>query len=204
MPLFPMFLKLDGRRCVVVGAGKIAAPKIASLLRARAKVVVVAPRATRAVTAWSRAGTIRWHRRKFAPRDLEGATLVIAATNAAPVNAQVFREARRRTILCNSVDDPAHCDFYYSAVVRRDPLQIAISTNGASPALASRLRRELEIQFPASFGEWVAELGKKREELFAQRFSVARRRRILHRIASGEEFATFLKNRKRLLHGGKI
>lgn len=203
MSLFPMFLKLHGRRCLVVGAGTLAESKIESLLRAGADVVAVAPRATRRVAAWSRAGKIRWHRRKFAPRDVAGVALVVAATNSSSENARVFREARRRGIFCNAADDPAHCDFYYPAVVRRGPFQLAISTNGASPALAQRLRRELECQFPAGFGEWVAHLGTVRKQIFLRRLSLARRRRLLHRLASSSEFAKFLRYRNISALGGK-
>jgi precorrin-2 dehydrogenase / sirohydrochlorin ferrochelatase len=203
MFLFPMFLKLEGRRCLVVGAGKIAEPKIESLLRVGADVFVVAPRASRCVAAWSRAGAIEWRRRRFVPRDLAGALLVIAATGSASANDTVFREARWRQVLCNTVDDPARCDFYCPAVVRRGPFQIAISTGGASPALAQRVRRELEHQFTPDFGEWVSHLGTIRKEVFAQQLSPARRARLLHRLASPAQFENFLKHRNTSTLGGK-
>ncbi len=195
MALFPMFVKLQGRRCLVVGAGKIAAGKIASLLLAGADVLVVAPRATRRIAAWSRAGRIRWHRRKFAPRDLRGARLVVSATGSSDVNERVIREARRLRVLCNAVDDPAHCDFYYPAVVRRGLFQIAISTSGASPSLAHRLRRELERTFSSDFGDWVSELGSIRKATAAQNLSSARRRRLFRYLSSSAQFESFLKNR---------
>lgn len=203
MSLFPMFLKLAGRRCLVVGAGKIAEPKIESLLCAGADVLVVAPRAARRIATWSRTGAIHWHRRKFELRDLAGVMLVTATTNDPRANARVFREARCHGIFCNSVDDPAHCDFYYPAVVRRGPFQIAISTSGASPALAQRLRRQLEREFTSSFGEWVAHLGTARQEVLARQLLPARRRRLLHRLASSSEFEKFLKHRNISARGGQ-
>src|ERR1700694_3315873 len=143
MTLFPMFLKLEGRSCLVVGAGTVGEPKINSLLASAACVRVLAPRATAAVADWARAGAITWEARHFKTSDLDGVFLVIAATSSREVNGTIFREARRRSILCNVVDEPEHCDFYYPAVVRRGQLQLAISTNGYRAALARIIRREL-------------------------------------------------------------
>src|SRR5579864_5615598 len=184
-----MFLKLAGRDVLVVGAGRIGEPKIESLLRAEAKVRVVAPDVTRKVAGHARAGRIVWEAREFMPADLDGTFLVIAATNSSEVNHEVFREAQRRNVLCNAVDDPEHCDFYYPAVVRRGQLQLAISTGGLSPALAQRLRRELEIQFSPEYAGWVDELGNARQGLLAGGLSAEDRRRRLHELASGEAFA---------------
>src|SRR5271167_743405 len=137
MPLFPISLKLRGRLCVVVGGGVIAESKIQSLLAAEAHVVVVAPEVTEAVAKWARAGQIEWQARVFAAEDLRGAFLVVAGTSAAQVNHEVFRQCEAEGILCNVVDDPEYCHFYYPAVVRRGPLQIAFSTEGKGPALRS-------------------------------------------------------------------
>lgn len=189
MNLFPMFLKLEGRRCVVVGAGSVGEPKIRSLLQAGATVRVIAPRATAAVAAWARAEIIAWEERNFGAGDLDGAFLVIAATSSPEVNEAVFKEAQRRNILCNAVDDPAHCDFFYPAVVRRGQLQLAISTGGRSPALAQRLRKELEIQFSPEYAGWVDELGDARQHLLASQIPAEDRRRRLHELASRETFA---------------
>lgn len=184
MSLFPLFVKLDGRPCLVVGAGPVGEAKIASLLRAGANVRVVAPRATHTVRAWARAGRIFWEARGFDPADLEGAFLVVAATSSVDLHERVFREAKRRGVLCNVVDDPERCDFYYPAVVQRGALQIAISTGGLSPALAQRLRRELEQQFGPEYEAWVEQLGQARQELFTRVMDPERRRRLLHRLAS--------------------
>jgi precorrin-2 dehydrogenase / sirohydrochlorin ferrochelatase len=188
MTLFPIFLKLENRSCLVVGAGAIGEPKIESLLTAGASVRVIAPRASAAVAEWARTEAIVWEEREFDASDLDGVFLVIAATSSSQVNGAVFHEAQERNILCNVVDDPEHCDFYYPAVVRRGDFQLAISTNGHSPALAQRIRRELEIQFGPEYGEWLVELGKVRQQLFASGMNPDERRRVLHQLASREAF----------------
>ena len=183
-----MFMKLEGRSCLVVGGGTVGEPKISSLIEAGASVRVVALHATAAVTAWAEAGVITWEARAFNNADLDGTFLVIAATNSRDLNSTIFHEARQRNILCNVVDDPEYCDFYYPAVVRRGDLRIAISTNGQSPALAPRIRRELEIQFGPEYGEWLRELGQIRQQLFASKIDPEQRRRLLHELASREAF----------------
>ncbi len=183
MSLFPMFMKLENRSCLVVGAGAIGEGKIASLLESGATVWVVAPWVTPRVHEWSAAGAIAWQRREFAPDDLDGKFLVVAATPSAAVNAFVFEEARRREVLCNVVDDPPHCDFFYPAVVRRGDFQIAISTNGKSPAFAQRLRQRFEQEFGPEFAEKIDDLGAARERLFQSRMEPARRRKLLLRMA---------------------
>ena len=188
MTLFPIFMKLEGRSCLVVGAGTVGEPKINSLVRAGASVRVVALHATAAVAEWAQAGAITWEARAFNSADLDGTFLVIAATNSSDVNAAIFHQARQRNILCNVVDDPEHCDFYYPAVVRRGDLQLAISTNGQSPALAQRIRRELEMQFGPEYGAWLEELGRARQQLYASKIDPEQRRRLLHELASHEAF----------------
>ncbi|HEY6905541.1 MAG TPA: bifunctional precorrin-2 dehydrogenase/sirohydrochlorin ferrochelatase [Candidatus Acidoferrales bacterium] len=198
MPLFPAFLKLAGRRCLVIGAGRVAEDKIESLLRADADIRVVAPAGTDRVRAWARGGKIRWDARKFRSSDLKGIFLAVAATSSSSLHARIFRDARRRGVLCNVVDDPAHCDFYYGAVVRRGALQIAISTGGHSPALAQRLRKQFEKEFSAEYKRWVEELGTARRKLFKKKLiSGGRRRALLHRLASQNSFEEFLRRQKR-------
>jgi precorrin-2 dehydrogenase/sirohydrochlorin ferrochelatase len=196
MSLFPAFLKLAGRRCLVVGAGAVGEEKIGGLLHAGADVLVVAPRATRRVRAWAREEKLRWKARKFRPGDLQGVFLAVAATSSASLHEKIYREARRRRVLCNAVDDPPNCDFYYGAVVRRGGLQIAISTGGHSPALAQRIRKQLERKFRAEYGLWLEQLGEEREKLFAKPMDPARRRRLLHSLASQRSFEAFLRRRK--------
>ena len=112
-PLFPIFLKLESRRVVVVGAGGIAAQKLEGLVESKAEVVVVAPEAVEAVQELDRSGRIRWMQAAFEPEHLNGAFLVIAATGDPEVNQQVYSAAKVQGVLCNSVDEPARCDFFY-------------------------------------------------------------------------------------------
>jgi len=182
--LFPLFLKLTGRRCLVVGAGTIAESKIESLLTSGARVRVVAPRATERVARWAHAKQIVWRRGLYRNEDLHGVFLVIAATSSPELHARIFRQARKRGILCNAVDDPSHCDFFYPAVVRRGAFQIAVSTGGLSPALAQQLRKRLEREFGPEYGAWVARLGKARDRILRKKLSMESRREILHRMAA--------------------
>jgi len=196
MNLFPIFLKLAGRRCLVVGAGQVGEAKIEGLLRAGAEVRVVAPRATHMVRGWAGNGKIRWEARRFRPADLNGVFLVVAATSSPELHEEIFQLARRRGVLCNIVDDTARCDFYYPAVVRRGQLQIAISTGGRSPALAQQLKKELEKRFGPECEQWVEQLGEVRQRLFAQAIDPERRRRLLHSVASRPAFKAFVRRWK--------
>ena len=184
--LFPMFMKLEGRRCLVVGAGKVGEPKIGGLIDTGASIHVVALEATEAVHAWARAGKITLEIRPFIESDLEGAFLAVVATASRSLNESIYREAQRRRVLCNVVDVPEYCDFYYPAVVRRGDLQIAISTNGQSPSLAQKLRQQLERQFGPGYAQWVAELGETRRLVLASSLDSERKRELLHSLASRE------------------
>ena len=189
MTLFPLFLKLDGKRCVVAGAGAVAAEKIVSLLRCGARVVVVAPEAAPEVKSLSEAGRIEWRQRRFEPNDLSGTCIAIAATSDREVNRSVFEEASRRSILANAVDDPPLCDFFCASIVERGDLQIAISTAGKSPALAQRLRREIDAQLPPGLGQWLDDLGSLRREILSTMPAGEPRKALLHRLA-GRELCT--------------
>jgi precorrin-2 dehydrogenase len=182
--LFPMFLKLEGRPCLVVGAGNVAAGKIGGLIDTGARVVVVATRVLPAIRQWAETGQIDLQLRPFSAADLDGMFLAVVATASADLNNKIHQEAQRRGVLCNVVDVPELCDFYYPAVVRRGDLQIAISTSGQSPALARRLREQLEKQFGPAYAEWVAELGETRKLVMASELSPERKRELLLALAS--------------------
>ncbi len=184
--LFPLFLKMDNRRCLVVGAGTIAASKITSLLSAGARIRVVAPDADAQILELVSKGAIQWLRRKFEPDDLNDIFLVIAATSDPEVNRSVFEESRRRGILCNSVDDPSHCDFYFPAVVRRGDLQIAVSTAGRSPAFAKRLKEELDQALEESLGERLNEIGDRRRRILREHPASRERAGLLNQIVYGD------------------
>jgi len=186
--LFPIFVKLAGRAILVVGAGKVAEGKIDGLLDTGARIRVVALEATNRVQEWARSGVIRLERRAFAVSDLEGIFLVIVATSSSSINRAIFSEAESRGILCNVVDVPELCDFFYPAVVRRGDLQIAISTAGQSPSLAQNIRQKLERQFGPGYGEWVAELGATRREILRSDLEPEQKRFLLQSLASREAF----------------
>jgi siroheme synthase-like protein len=187
-----MFLKLEGRPCLLVGAGRVGENKLKSLIQAGARVKVVSPRAASGVRRLAAERKIVWLRRKFMARDLDGMVLAIVATSSPSVNKQVSQQARRRGVLCNAVDDPQNCDFYYPAVVRRGHFQIAISTGGHSPELAHRLRKELQRQFGPEYARWVEELGRKRQDLLSSCPIPAERLRQLRRLSSRRAYRQFL------------
>jgi precorrin-2 dehydrogenase/sirohydrochlorin ferrochelatase len=186
MSLFPIFLKLASRPCIVVGAGNIAESKIESLLTAEARVTVIAPQALPRVQEWAESGALTWHQREYVHGDLAGSFLVVAATATASVNRAVYSEATAAEILCNAVDDPPFCDYYFPSVVRRGELQIAISTAGESPAFAQRLRKELNAALPLDTGEWLMELGRLRREVTAVEPIGEPRKQLLHELAHRE------------------
>jgi precorrin-2 dehydrogenase / sirohydrochlorin ferrochelatase len=192
--LFPIFVKLENRLVVVVGGGVVAEGKIPGLLEAKAHVRVIAPEVTQTIARWNDQQKLEWHAKKFESGDLAEATLVIAATSALGVNEAVYREADRRGILCNAVDDIQHCHFYYGSIVQRGDLQIAISTNGKSPALAQRLRKELETQFGPEYEQWLEWLGAARELLRSGRADADSTKRVLHHLASQPMFERFVRD----------
>ena len=200
--LFPMFLKLGGRPCLVVGAGTVAESKIASLIEADARVLVVAPDATPEVRSWAQAKRVEWRQRGFQPSDLDGMFIVVAATSSTELHKQIFQEATQRGVLCNIVDVPELCDFYYPAVVQRGALQIAVSTSGQSPALAQRLRIELEEQFGPEYQEWLEYLGEARDKLQLQQLDPEERKRLLHELSSQEAFEAFQRDHKQARSSG--
>jgi len=200
--LFPMFLKLEGRQCLVVGAGKVGEPKIAGLLDTGARIRVVALDASPAVREWARSGKIELDLRGFASDDLNGAFLAVVATSSRSLNERVYHEAQRRGVLCNVVDVPDLCDFFYPAVVRRGDLQIAVSTAGQSPSLAQQIRRQLEKQFGPGYAEWVAELGETRKLIQASDLDKERKLDLLHSLASREAFQAALAESSELVADG--
>jgi siroheme synthase-like protein len=183
-----MFVKLDGRPVLVVGAGRVGESKIRGLLPTGAKIHVVALEASEAVRQWAHSGEIILQERGFVLSDLDNSLLVVVATSSRDLNEFIFSEAQSRRILCNVVDVPEQCDFYYPAVVQRGHLQIAVSTSGQSPSLAQRLRQQLERQFGPGYERWVAELGDTRRKVLASTLDPERKRFLLQSLASVEAF----------------
>jgi uroporphyrin-III C-methyltransferase / precorrin-2 dehydrogenase / sirohydrochlorin ferrochelatase len=203
MSLLPIFLKLDGRPGLLVGAGTVALEKIGSLLKTGVKLRVVAPQARPEVRQLAAEGKLEWIERAFQPSDLDGQFIVIAATDVPEVNASVYREAVTRGIACNSVDDIPNCDFFFGSVVSRGDLQIAISTAGESPAVAQRLRREIDEQLPEDLGPWLAQLGELRREVLASHARGEERRLLLHKLAEREICDSALCPTRQLARTGK-
>ena len=187
MDLFPIFLKLTGRRCLVVGAGNLAESKIESLRAAHAQVTVIAPVASPNILELAAAGEVVYEQREYVDGDVAGGYfLVVTATNVPAVNRAVYLEAVAKNVICNAVDDPPYCDFYFPSVVRRGDLQIAISTAGASPALAQRLRKEINAQLPLDAGDWLTDLGNLRREVTQMEPLNEERKWLLHQLAQRE------------------
>jgi precorrin-2 dehydrogenase/sirohydrochlorin ferrochelatase len=146
-PFYIACLKLSGRRCLVVGGGEIGLEKVEGLLACDGDVTLVAPDAIEPLRELADEGSIRWERREYRPEDLEGTFMVIASTDDTDVNIKVYEDAERRAMLVNIVDVPPLCNFILPAVVRTGPLAIAISTAGASPALAKRIKAEIAEEY---------------------------------------------------------
>jgi precorrin-2 dehydrogenase/sirohydrochlorin ferrochelatase len=160
---YPVFVNLQGKRCLVVGGGEIATRKVEGLLEAGAVVVVVSPKLSESLAALSAQGVVQHQRRPFEVDDVLGCALVIGATDRADVNLAVCQAARRHSIWVNIVDTPQACDFIAPAVVRRGALQIAISTGGRSPTLAKRIRMQIEAAYGPEYAELLENLGRERQ-----------------------------------------
>ncbi len=186
--LFPMFVKLTGKQVLVVGAGKVGEPKIGGLIDTGARIHVLAIEASVQVREWANAGKIELELRAFVASDLDGTFLAVVATASNNLNQLIYREAEMRGILCNVVDVPEYCDFFYPAVVRRGDLQIAISTAGQSPSLAQKLRQQLERQFGDGYAAWVEQLGETRRLILASDLDKETKLDLLHSLASREAF----------------
>jgi precorrin-2 dehydrogenase / sirohydrochlorin ferrochelatase len=190
--LFPMFMKLTRKQCLVVGAGKVGGAKIGGLIDAGASIHVVTIEASSKVREWADAGKINLELRAFAPRDLDGKFLAVVATASNSLNAFIYREAERRGVICKVVDVPEYRDFFYPAVARRGDLQIAISTSEQSPSLAQKIRQQLERQFGEEYSAWVAQLGETRRLIRASDFDRERKLELLHSLARREALEALL------------
>jgi precorrin-2 dehydrogenase / sirohydrochlorin ferrochelatase len=152
-PFYIACLRLKGRRCVVVGGGDVGLEKVEGLLACDADVTLVAPEAHPALRELAVEGSIRWEQRAYESGDLQGCLIAIAATDTTEVNIRVFEDAERRAMLVNVVDVPPLCNFILPAIVRTGPLAVAISTAGASPALAKRMKREIAELFGEPYAD---------------------------------------------------
>jgi precorrin-2 dehydrogenase/sirohydrochlorin ferrochelatase len=165
---YPIALDLHDKPCLLVGGGVIADGKVDALLAAGARLSVVSPRVLPRIAALAEAGRLILHRRPYRPSDVAGAFLVIGATDDKAINAGVAADGRAAGALVNAVDDIPNCDFFAVALVRRGDLQVAISTNGRSPAFARWMREHLDATLPAEYGDLLAVLGDVRDTLKAR------------------------------------
>ncbi|MDQ4040950.1 MAG: bifunctional precorrin-2 dehydrogenase/sirohydrochlorin ferrochelatase [Actinomycetota bacterium] len=161
-PFYIACLRLTGRRCVVVGGGEVGLEKVEGLLACDGRVVLIAPDAVPELVSLAGEGSIEWIRREYRSGDVEATFIAIAATNDTDVNIRVYEDAERRAMLVNVVDVPPLCNFILPAIVRTGALAIAISTQGASPALAKRMKREISEQFGEPYAELALILNEAR------------------------------------------
>ena len=161
-PVYIACLRLSGRRCVVVGGGGVGLEKVEGLLASGGDVVLIAPDAIDELAQLADEGSIRWERKSYEPSDLEGTFIVIAATDDTDVNIGIYEDAERLAMLVNVVDVPPLCNFILPAIVRQGSMAIAISTQGASPALAKRMKREIAEQFGEAYAELAVILNEVR------------------------------------------
>jgi len=186
VPFYIACLRLDGRRCLVVGGGEVGLEKVEGLLVCGASVTLVAPSAHPELAALAAEGSIAWERREYAPADLDGSFLAIAATDDSEVNIAVHADAEARTMLVNVVDVPPLCNFILPAIVRSGPLAIAISTAGASPALAKRMKREIAAQFGEEYARLAVILNEARGWAKATLPTFQERRDFFESIVGGQ------------------
>ena len=179
MTYYPVYLNLKGRRVSVIGGGKVAERKVASLLDSGASIEVISPEATVRIAALANAGIIEWQRRPYSKGDCVGVAMVFSATDDPDVSRIVFDDAREAGALVNTADETALCDFIMPAVVRRGDLSIAISTGGRSPALASQLRRKLSKILGPEYGRLLSLMSRVRPEI-RQRVERSEARKHLH------------------------
>src|SRR5215211_2894756 len=185
-PLYIACLILTDRPCLVVGGGDVGLEKVEGLLACGARVTLVSPDAVPELAELAAEGSIRWERRDYRPADLDGAFLAVAATGDTDVNIAVFNDAERRQMLVNVVDVPPLCNFIVPAIVRNGPLAIAISTAGASPALAKRMKREIAAEFGEPYARLAVLLNEVRGWAKATLPTYQDRKRFFESIVNGE------------------
>jgi precorrin-2 dehydrogenase/sirohydrochlorin ferrochelatase len=185
-PFYIACLRLSGRRCVVVGGGDVGLEKVEGLLVCGGEVTLVAPEAIEPLRELAEEGSIRWERRQYRESDLERTFVVIAATNLTDVNIRVYEDAERRAMLVNVVDVPPLCNFILPAIFRSGPLAIAISTAGASPALAKRIKREIADEYGEPYARLAELLNEARGWAKATLPTYQDRKEFFEGIVNGE------------------
>jgi precorrin-2 dehydrogenase/sirohydrochlorin ferrochelatase len=194
MAKYPIFLELSGRRVVVIGGGTVAVRKAQSLLAAGARLVVVAERIDKMMTALCRDKKAELIKSKYSKEYLAEAVLAIAATNNHQLNKKIYKDCQALDVLCNVVDEPELCDFFVPAVVKRGDLQIAVGTEGDCPAYAGHIRKKLEKIFTEKHGQFLTDLEKIRKQIIKDVPEPAERKTVLGLIVDDESFEYFVQN----------
>lgn len=182
MGYYPIFVELAGKTVLVVGGGGIAQRKVESLLGFGASISLVSKSLTSKLHKLVEEKKVSYLGEKFREEYLEGAALVIAATNDRQLNHKISESARKRHLLVNAVDQPLDCNFIFPSIVNRGGLLIAISTSGKSPALAKKIRKELEAQFGNEYATFLVLMGRLRKEILSKELSQEENSRIFHKI----------------------
>ena len=194
---YPMFVDLNHRSCVLIGGGKVAERKVEKLLESGANVTVISPNMTKAIEQWEREGRLTSYLRQFQTGDLIGYFLVIIATDSIELNQKVYKEVNHQTQLVNIVDAPELCTFIVPSMVRRGHLRIAISTQGASPGLAKKIRQDLSEQFGQEYEEYTYFLAEMREWILRQELDTETRQGYFARLLEDQVF-------QRIQHGERL
>jgi precorrin-2 dehydrogenase/sirohydrochlorin ferrochelatase len=194
MGKYPIFLEMGGRRAVVIGAGVVAVRKAQALLDAGARVVMVAEHIDYKLRALWKGTNPELIKSRYSKDYLVGAALAIAATNDHGLNKQIYKDCQELEILCNVVDEPELCDFFVPAVVKRGDLQIAIGTEGHSPAYAGHLRKKLERTFTEKHGQFLAELETLRKHIIRDISDPADRKALLGQLVDDNSFEYFVQH----------
>lgn len=184
--LYPINVSLEGKRCLIVGGGKVAERKAESLLFYNPVLCLVSPQVEGRIEQWANEGLLEWIPRTFEENDLNGVLIVFIATNDNQVNQSIAAACREKGILVNAVDDPPNCDFYVPSVLRRNALTVAVSTEGNSPLYAARLRRELEAIITEDHGKYVDILGQLRQEIKNSSLDMEQRKQILDNLVNSD------------------
>jgi len=184
--LFPIFISLAGKNCLVIGGGQVAERKIADLSIYEANIKVISPEVEDRIRQWWSEGLVEWQAREFMDADLDNVFMVFVATNDAAVNREVVEQCRYRRILVNAVDDPPNCDFYVPAVVRRNSLVVGISTEGKSPLYARKLKEQLEQLISEEYGQFVDIMGEQREYIKQVIPDIERRKKVFQALVDSD------------------
>lgn len=193
---YPVFLDLKGRKCLVIGGGIVAERKIKPLVKAQAMVTVISLEITVSLKQMAEKKKIHFINDHFRERYLEGAFLVVGATNNPEVNHCIFQAATKADKLVNIVDSPAECNFLVPSTVQQGDLSISISTGGKSPALAKKMRKQLEIQFGKPYRDFLVLMGKLRPRVLAKFSGTKYRNKIFQALVDSDLLILFKKGLK--------